>query len=109
MGFLTQQIRECEVEVERLDRESLEILHDIKNLARHLRDNRVNIVEGQGDSRKLRLNRDLALQQGITAGSECYLHCVSFKAKYKTMIKQFKEDEAEIHKKLVEGVKRALQ
>jgi hypothetical protein len=108
-GFLTKQIRECEEQIARLDRESIEVLHDIKNHARYLRDNRLNTVEGKDDSRKIRLNRDLALQQGIAAGGDCYLHCVNFKAKYKEMIKGFKEDEVEIHKRLEEGIKRALQ
>jgi hypothetical protein len=53
MGLLAKQIKELKEGIEGLDRESLKILHEVKNIARHLRDNRLNVIQGPGDSRQL--------------------------------------------------------
>ena len=105
MGLLAKQIKELKEGIEGLDRESLKILHEVKNIARHLRDNRLNVIQGPGDSRQLRLNRD----QAINAAGECYIHCKTFKLKYKKMMKQFEQDEQRIEKELIEGIRRALE
>ena len=109
MGLLAKQIKELKEGIEGLDRESLKILHEVKNIARHLRDNRLNVIQGPGDSRQLRLNRDQVLQEAINAAGECYIHCKTFKLKYKKMMKQFEQDEQRIEKELIEGIRRALE